>query len=318
MKGSLLLGLTLVAALPLAAQQQTAAPAAATAPAAAGDAKSVVAIVNGETITRAKLDQLYSRLGSQMRAQYEKTGGKGQFLENYLRKRLLVQEALKTGFDKRPDVVAEMDAAKESALFDRYVRDVVAAPIVTDAAVRKYYDEHLEDFGVAEKVKVRHIIITANESGPRPHTREQALEIIRVVAAELHQYRPLDDSPGHVQVFLNRFAEAARKYSEDPTGASGGDLGWVERGVFDAKFEEAAFNIRPGVLSGVVETPFGFHLIFVEGKKPASTEPFDEAKSAIKEYLMAQNAAGVVETVNKLTNELRSASKVSVFPENLN
>src|SRR5690348_13816203 len=116
----LLVLLPVLMATPLAAQQKPAA----TTPAAA-PAPAQVAIVNGEVITADKLDAMWNNMGVQMRDQYEKVGGKQAFLENYLRKRLVIQEAIKSGFDKRPDVRVDMDTASESALFDRYVRDVI-------------------------------------------------------------------------------------------------------------------------------------------------------------------------------------------------
>src|SRR5207237_3375445 len=128
-----------IAALPVAAQEK---------PAPAHPAKQV-AILNGEIITAERLDHLWNNMGVAIRDQYEKAGGKAAFLENYLRKRLVIQEAIKSGFDKRPDVRADMDSGAESALFDRYVRDVIAAPIVNEADINKYYDEHKDEFAVA-------------------------------------------------------------------------------------------------------------------------------------------------------------------------
>src|SRR5712691_7570766 len=125
-------------AQPPAATQTAPAPSAAT----ATDAQKAVAVVNGETITVERLNRMYSNLNAQMRKQYDDNGGKGAFLENYIRKRLLIQEALKAGFDKRPEVSAAIESARESTLFDRYVRDVVAAPIVTESETRAYYDQH--------------------------------------------------------------------------------------------------------------------------------------------------------------------------------
>src|SRR5688572_6175897 len=129
-----LTALLLAAALPVFAQQ----PAPASAPAqatAGGDA--VVASVNGETITRAKLDFLWERAGTQTRARYDKNGGgKMGFLENYIKKRLMLQEAFKKSFQDQPATKAELEAAEESALFDLYIRDVVATPIVSEAAIR--------------------------------------------------------------------------------------------------------------------------------------------------------------------------------------
>jgi peptidyl-prolyl cis-trans isomerase C len=297
----------LLVALPAIAQQN--------------DAQKPVAVVNGETITVQKLDQLYARLGTQMREQYEKVGGKTAFLENYLRKRLLIQEALKSGFDKRPDVQADMEASKESTLFDRYVRDVVSSRIVTEEAARQYYDAHQSEFETPERLHVRHIVITASQAGPQSRTKEQALEIMKRLAIQLRESnlatRSVTDPQAAAQLRINQFAQMARQYSEDASGASGGDLGWLTRGQLDPDFEAAAWNLTPGMPSGIVETKFGYHLILVEDKQPAGTQPFDQAKVSVREFLMTQHAAEVMETVSKLTNELRSHSKVAIYPENI-
>jgi peptidyl-prolyl cis-trans isomerase C len=304
----------LLAATPLLAQQ--AQPAAA---APAKPAQKIVATVNGEVITKEQFDQLWNRLGAQMRAQYEKNGGKAAFLDNYVKKRLLVQEAIKSGFDQRADVRADMEASKESVLFDRYVRDVVAARIVTEKDMRAYYDANQEQFALPESVKVRHIVITAADAGPRQKTKQEALERIQKVATELKSVRfPQGTDPASVrQILLSRFSEAARQHSEDGTAEIGGDLGWNQRGALDPTFEDAAFNLPIGTVSGVIETGFGYHLIYVDERKPAGTEPFESAKASIREYLMTQNAASVMEALNRLTNELRNSSKLAAFPENI-
>lgn len=314
MKRMILLSLV-ACALPLAAQQPQ--PAAS---AGAAKADPVVAILNGETITASKLDAMYGRLAPAMREQYNATGGKAGFLENYLRKRLLVQEALKAGFDKRPEVQAEMESAKESALFDRYVREVVSSNIVTDAQVKKYYDEHPDEFVTPERVKVRHIVIIGNGAGPHPKSQEQALETIKQVAAELHaklgSVHSADQAAAQ-RIRGSYFAEAARKHSEDGAAEAGGDLGWVVKGQLDPQFEAAAFKLDPGVPSGIVETRFGYHIILVEDKEAAGHESFDRVRPVLREYLLTQHASDVMEAVTRLTNELRSTSKMAIYPENI-
>jgi len=285
------------------------------------EAQKPVAVVNGETITAQKLDQLYNRLGTQMREQYEKAGGKSTFLENYIRKRLVVQEAIKSGFDKRPDVQADMEASKESTLFDRYVRDVVSGRLVTDASTREYYEKHLEEFATPEKVHVRHIVIAVSDVGPNPRTKDQALEIIKRLATQLRESnvatRSMTDPKAAAQLRVNQFAQLARQFSEDSSAPSGGDLGWMVKGQLDPVFEAAAWSLTPGMPSGIVETKFGYHLILVEEKIPEGTESFEQAKPSVREFLMTQHAADVMEALSKLTNELRSHSKVAIYPENI-
>ena len=300
-----------LAALPLFAQS---------APAPANPAQKPVAVVNGQTITAEQLDQLYDRLGTKMRQQYEATGGKMGFLNNYIRKRLMVQEAIKHGFDQKPEVKADMQASAEATLFDRYVRDVVAQPIITDEEIKKFYDEHTADFAIPEKVKVRHIIIAPSEAGANRKTPAEAQEKIQAVATELHKENIFpagtDPETAH-RLTVMHFAEAAKKYSEDASAPSGGDLGWNPPGVFESTFDEAAFHLKKGVVSGIIRTKFGYHLILVEDKKPATTLSFEEAKPQIREYLMTQHSAEVLEALTRETNQLYTTSKIAVFPENI-
>jgi len=311
-------------ALPAAAQQSAPAqpPAAQSAAVAVPDSKKPVAVINGETVTAEKLDRMYSNLNTQMRQNYDANGGKGALLENYIRKRLLIQEAIKSGYNKRPDVVEAIDAAREAALFDRYVRDVVAAQIVTDNDVKTYYTEHPDDFATPEKVHVRHIVIGVTEVGPARKTKEEALDRIKKIAVDLRSEDVASaQSTSNPEVLarlrLAHFADAAKKYSEDASGESGGDLGWITKGQTDPDFETAAWSMKPGTVSGIIQTKFGFHLIFVEGRQAPGTEPFESVKSSIREFLITQKASDVVTTVTKLTNELRGNSRISVFPENI-
>ena len=297
-----------LAALPLFAQQPQ--PAAAAAP---SDAEKVVALINGEKITKEALDRLWARAGERTRTQYEKNGGgKMGFLDNYIKKRLLIQEALKAGFEQKETVKFEMEAAKESALFDLYVREVVSQQVLPEAEIRKFYDDNPDDFKDGEQVKVRHILVT-----PRGRDREQARAHIGAVMQQLIPYSvQVVRGEAQPRTFLARFSEAAKQVSEDTTASNGGDLGWFEKDRLDPKFAEVAFALKPGVMSGIVETEYGFHLIVVEDKKPARQRSYEEARPGIREFLLGQKAAAVVETVARLTNELRRSSKISVFPEN--
>ena len=75
--------------------------------------------------------------------------------------------------------------------------------------------------------------------------------------------------------------------------------------------------MKPGIMSGIVHTKFGYHLILVEGRAPAGTEPFENVQSSIREYLLTQKAPDVMASVTRLTNELRANSRISTFPENI-
>jgi len=294
--------------------QQPAAPAA-----TSGSQPKPVVVINGDVITDQKLDQLYSQMSAQMREQYEKNGGKKAFLDNYLRKRLIVQEAIKHGFDKRPDIQAELETAKEAALFQAYIREEIASSVVTEADIKNYYEQNKANFATPEAVNVRHIIIMGNGAGPRPKSQQDAATQIQRIAAELlESVANIPDPQTKSRVLLAHFIEAAKKYSEDGSSTIGGALGWVTRGgEFDSQFVDVAFSVPPGTMSAVVQTRFGYHLIFVEEKRPAGTQPYEAVRRDIREYLQSQKMSDIMQAVTKLSGELKKDSQISSFPENL-
>jgi peptidyl-prolyl cis-trans isomerase C len=281
---------------------------------AAKPGDKVVATINGEVLTRSKLDALYANLGAAMRAQYDNAGGKMAFLDNYIAKKLMVQEALQSDFDKRPEIKLALESARESALFDRYVRDVISAGLITDGEMRKLYDDTRADFMIPASAHVFHIIVT-----PNGKTKEQALATIQSVQTELFPLRPpgIGATDEERSKFLARFGELARQYSEDASKESGGDLGWLSKGTLDPKFEEVAFNIRPGVLSSAIETQFGYHLIYVAERRLESTQPYEEVRGDIREFLLSKKSAEIMEAVKRISTELRQSSKVVINRENV-
>ena len=276
------------------------------------DGNKPVAVINGETVTAKTLDQLWDRIGAQMRSQYEKAGGKSAFLDNYVNKRLIVQEALKSGFDKRPDVQNDINAAREGAIFDDYVREVIASELVKPSDDRAYYDQHKQEFATPEKLHIRHIVVTEASNGPRAKSKDEAKQVLEKIRTELR------DSGMTGQALVNQFAQFARQYSEDAVSRSGGDLGWIEMGRLDPDFEAVAWSLPVGKPSGVVKTQYGYHLILVEAKQPAGTQPFEDVKSAIHEALLSQRMADIMTVLGRLTNELRANSKIAVYKENIN
>ena len=110
---------------------------------------------------------------------------------------------------------------------------------------------------------------------PQGATPEQKSAAKAKAAAALKQVRGGAD-----------FAAVARAQSQDPGSApNGGDLGFFPRGQMTPAFEEAAFKLKTGAVSNIVETPFGFHIIKSLGRRPARTAPFDEVSGQIKDFL---------------------------------
>jgi peptidyl-prolyl cis-trans isomerase C len=142
---------------------------------------------------------------------------------------------------------------------------------VQDTDVSAFYQQNLERFKQGESVHASHILITV----PQGATPEQKSAARAKAAAALKQVRGGAD-----------FAAVARAQSQDPGSApNGGDLGFFPKGQMTPAFEEAAFKLKAGAVSNIVETPFGFHIIKAVGRRPARTAPLDEVSGQIKDFL---------------------------------
>ena len=155
------------------------------------------------------------------------------------------------------------------------VSDLPKAPApVNDAEVQQYYEQHINDYRVDEQVKVRHILIAVNNPNDDAAAKAKAQSILD----QLHHGAD--------------FAKLAKEYSDDPGSKSqGGELGWIKHGVTVPEFDQTAFSLQPGQLSGLVRTKFGYHIIQTEAKQPAHTRPLDEVKAEITATLTRQNEA---------------------------
>lgn len=270
----------------------------------------IAATVNGETITVEELNKQYARLSPQMREQYERNGGKSQFLDWYINKRLVVQEAIKSNYDKTPEGAFDVAAARESALFDSYIRNVVARVAVSESDVTAVYEANKEQYATPAMIRARHIIATPakgnviNATGDDAGSDEEAMKKIQRLAIELKATK-------------GSFAAAASQFSEDGSASSGGDLGWFARGKMVPEFEDAAFTLKDGDISHVVKTQFGYHLIQVVEHRPEGYRPFSEVRSEILEQLLQERGDKVMEEVKMLTRELRSLAQVKMNLDNL-
>lgn len=145
-----------------------------------------------------------------------------------------------------------------------------------DAEIERYYRRHLDQFEVREQVQASHILIRVAEDADEK-TLAARLERAQKVQSELKAGKD--------------FAELARIYSDDEASAvKGGELGYFPRGVMVPAFEQAAFALRPGELSDLVRTPFGFHIIKVTGYIEAGIRPMEDVVEQVKNGLREDKA----------------------------
>jgi len=299
------------------------------APAAAG--VGIVAKVNGVGLSQAEFDRSWEFFlqRSGIPAGHADKDGKvvefrKQVLDRLIDEELLFQEAKNLKMLVGKDVVeAEIEKARAQfptpeafkealsqnklteaglrAVFSRnlsiqsYVENVVAkGVVVSDAEVHDFYIGNKDKFESPEQVHARHILVTVDEKADEK-TRQAGMA-------------KADDLLAQLKGGAN-FEELARKSSDCPSAPQGGDLGFFGHGQMVPEFDAAAFALKPGELSGVVTTKFGYHIIKLEEKKDAGLVPELDAAPRIREYLASQKTG---EAVEQKLKTLREKAKIEL------
>jgi peptidyl-prolyl cis-trans isomerase C len=167
---------------------------------------------------------------------------------------------------------------------------------VQDAEVNTFYQQNLDRFKQGDTVHASHILIGV----PQDATPEQKAAAKAKAQAALKQVRGGAD-----------FSIVAKAQSQDPGSAqNGGDLGFFPKGQMNPQFEDAAFKLKVGAVSPVVETPFGFHIIKVHERRGPRTAPFAEVSGQIKDFLMQGQREQKLE---QFVEQMKAKGKIEIL-----
>lgn len=208
----------------------------------------------------------------------------------YIRQRLGSEEEVAKYFGKSiPQLRADLrEELKAQQMVAELQRKKFSSVTVSNDDVLQFYEAYKDSLpNVPAEVEIAHIFIRPKADSL---ARLSSLEKMKQIEAELRAGAD--------------FGELAKKYSEDPGSArSGGDLGYVKRGEFVKRFEEAAFALREGQISKIVETEFGFHLIQLLDRRGESIHTrhillrFDQSKRDDK---------GAIDRLNEIRSQILS------------
>jgi len=168
---------------------------------------------------------------------------------------------------------------------------------VTDEEIVAFYNDKPELFTNEEQVRARHILFTVEEGA------DEATDATARANAEKAHERALAGED---------FAALAQELSQGPSGPRGGDLGYFEKGKMVPQFGDAAFALKPGEISPVVKTRFGYHVIKVEDRREAGTVPLEEARDQIQGMLLSQKTNA---TTGELVQTLGKKADIQFFDE---
>lgn len=166
---------------------------------------------------------------------------------------------------------------------------------ISDEDLKAEYARWAHDEANEFEVHARHLLVQV-----APKATAEQIEVARLKATMLMEEAR---KPG------TNFAELAKKKSEGPSAADGGDLGFFKRGVMVAEFEKAAFTLPVGGISDPIRTKFGWHVLKVEEHKVLAAPPFDEVKEQLRDKMLR----GQLEKyTDQYVQELRAAAVVDV------
>jgi peptidyl-prolyl cis-trans isomerase C len=220
-------------------------------------------------------------------------------LRQFIQSMVISDLAKQKGFDRVPEIKEQLQFFSDNFLANEYLKREIAQKVtVSDDELKSYYESHKDEFKTQDMVKARHILVRVDNSASDDE-KKKAKE-----KTELYLKKIKDGED---------FAKLASDFSDDPgSKAKGGDLGFFPRGRMVKPFDDAAFSLKPGETSGIVETQFGFHIIKVEDRKDSSVESFDVVKERLKQKLSQDR------TRKELTDFIDKAmkdSKTEIYPD---
>lgn len=194
---------------------------------------------------------------------------------------------------------------------------------ISDKECEDYYKKHPEQFKNPQQVRASHILISANEYQLGEDIKSKSKKEISDEDLKTQVQKIMDEKKAladkldkELKADSSKFAEYAKKYSEDPGSAqNGGDLGFFAKEQMVPEFSKVAFSLKPNTVSDVVKTPYGYHIIFVQDRREPMVTPYDKAKSGIKDYLTSEKQ---IQALDKLTSSAKKKAKIEYMDERYN
>ena len=157
---------------------------------------------------------------------------------------------------------------------------------ISEDEMKKYYEENKDDF-YTDTVKASHILLKTIDDDGKELSEDKKKEAKKKAEEALKKVKSGED-----------FAKVAKEYSEDSSASSGGELGTFGRGKMVTEFENAAFAMKAGEISDIVETEYGYHIIKVTDRVDKQ-ETYDDVKDKIKSTLASEKYTEYVEKLKK-------------------
>jgi peptidyl-prolyl cis-trans isomerase C len=293
-------------------------------------AKDYVAIVNGTKIPASEVDRKielikkrYSEMGTPI-PQDQLAGMRDKLINSLVEQELLYQESQTQGISVDPATIdtdydnfkkqfkSEEDYQKQmkdlnytedvlksqikkTKIIQQMIeKNVISVIVIPDSELKAYFDSHPDEFKRPERARARHILIKVDANASESD-KAAARKKIEGIEAQLKKG--------------GDFSKLAAENSDCPSSKNGGDLGFFTRGQMVKPFEDAAFALKTGGTSGIVETQFGYHIILLEEKEPASNLSFDQVKDEVQQKLKQEK---IRDALKAYIESIKNKGKVEI------
>lgn len=222
----------------------------------------ILAKVGTLTVTESEVTEFIAGLG-QRGAAYNTPEGRRAVLNQLIGNKLLLLDAQRNLYEAESEFRAQLARLKEDLLISYAADKAVSSVRVTEADVKKYYEDNKDKFVTGESVNASHILVD---------TEEKALEVLaKIDGGEM------------------TFEEAAQAYSSCPSKDAGGNLGDFGHGQMVPEFDEAVFAMNAGETTKVpVKTQFGYHLIKLNAKTESKALEFEQIRDDLQQMMYTE------------------------------
>jgi peptidyl-prolyl cis-trans isomerase C len=183
---------------------------------------------------------------------------------------------------------------KRGCRVDKLVAKAVAGVAEpTEAEIQSHFEAHKSEYATGERVLAQHILITPD--GDTQASKDEAKSKIVAIRERVVNGKKFDDE--------------AAAHSMCPSGKEGGSLGWFSRGMMVPEFDAAAFSMQVGEVSDIIETQFGYHIIYKTDHEAAGAADFDQVREQIRDFIRHARRG---EAMTAYVEDLKSKAKIEM------
>lgn len=230
-----------------------------------------LAVVNGKPIPSSRADAVVKQVVAQGQGQ-DSPQLREMIKRDLIAREVLMQEAIKQGYDKKPEVKQALDNARQAIVVNQLAKDYIAKNPVTDAEIKAEYDKFKAQTGDKE-YHVRHILVDSEADA-------------KAIIAKLKGGA--------------KFEELAKQSKDTGTANTGGDLDWATPASFPPEFAAGFTGLQKGAITeNPVKTANGYHVIKLDDTRPAKLPALEEVKPQIADALTQQKLQAYQEQMVK-------------------